>query len=232
MKFAAAGFFRKYRRGLLIAICAALVSVGVYGLVTVLFPIQTIEVASGDIQVEVEEARIPKNLLFFPSEKIRQDLLADNPLLADITFKKKFPHTLVIIPHLRTPLVRVYGQDRRVLVDRDGVVMGDDDGYGSLPIVDIPAVGLRIGGTIHDSRVLAAISFVSRVSEFVAIEQVTLVEDRYLQAKTDTYTILFTQDTPTVALSATLQTLILGFRIKGSLPAVIDLRFNKPVVRF
>lgn len=232
MKLPGKGFIRKHRRTILIAISAILVSGGLYGAVTVLFPIRTIEVASGAIQIEVDEALIPKNLLFFPSEKISQDLLADNPLLADITFKKKFPHTLIIVPHVRKPFVRVQGQDRAVLVDHDGVVLSDDDGQMQLPLVQIPAVGIRIGGTIHDNRVSAAISFIRHVSEFITIQEVTLIEDRYLQAKTDTYTILFTQDSTPTALSATLQTLILGFRIKGSLPAVIDLRFNKPVVRF
>ena len=43
--------------------------------------------------------------------------------------------------------------------------------------------------------------------------------------------IFFPQDGDIVEHIRTLQTLFTGFRIKGVLPAHIDLRFGKPVVR-
>ena len=75
---------------------------------------------------------------------------------------------------------------------------------------------------------MAALAFLTGTR---GVLPVGLVEEQSgsLHAVSATLDIFFTQDAIEQTL-ATLQTLIAGFRIKGTLPKVIDLRFDKPVI--
>jgi hypothetical protein len=197
------------------------------------FTIQNIVVVGNNIHVQVNQARLPKTLVMFPAAAIRGQLLKDNPILADIQFQKKYPHTLVIIPTLRTPVARLSIGTRDVLIDQSGIVLSDVD--GSLPQLlhmSIPIPAVRIGETLTDARVVTALAFLNGTRDFLPIQTITIEDDSSLRAKSNTMDILFPQDGSMPAILATLQTLLSGFRIKGTLPTLIDLRFNKPMVKF
>jgi hypothetical protein len=198
-----------------------------------MFSINNIVVVGNNIQVQVDETRMPKTLLLFPAERLRAQLLAANPILADIQFQKKYPHTLIIVPTLRSAVARLTAVSREVLVDANGIVLSDADSSSSnLPrlIVAIPVV--RIGEIISDHRVTASIAFITGMQDILPIHSVSVEDDGSLRAKGDKLDILFPQDGATPTLLATLQTLLSGFRIKGTLPTFIDLRFNKPIIKF
>ncbi|OGG34522.1 hypothetical protein A2363_04995 [Candidatus Gottesmanbacteria bacterium RIFOXYB1_FULL_47_11] len=204
-------------------------SLCVYIGVTKLFALTSILVIGENIQITVDLKKLPKTLLFFPSEKIRSDLLAANPILGDITFEKKYPHTLVINPVMRSAYAILITPSRQVFVDDQGVVLGDTPGTPpGLPTIRVDAPNIRIGQKIADPRIVAALSFLRGTR---GVLPVGLVEEQSgsLHAVSATLDIFFTQDAIEQTL-ATLQTLIAGFRIKGTLPKVIDLRFDKPVI--
>ncbi len=233
MKLKQAIFFRKFGKiagyGLLVCLFSGMV----YWLCSWLFTIKNIVVVGTNIQVAVDEARLPKSLLLFPTAKFRAELLADNPTLADIQFQKKYPHTLVIIPTLRTAVVRLSLIAREVLLDGAGIVLSDADASSPvLPHIVVPLATARIGETIRDPRILAGISFITGIQNILPIQTIIVEDDLSLRAKSDTLDIVFPQDAPMSVTLATLQTLLSGFRIKGILPTFIDLRFNKPIIKF
>jgi cell division septal protein FtsQ len=84
----------------MLAICTAilLVSSIAYIIVSFLFSLQTIEVVGTNVQVIIDEKKMSKNLFFFPSDRVRKEILTNNTLLSDVQFQKKYPHTLVIVP--------------------------------------------------------------------------------------------------------------------------------------
>jgi Cell division protein FtsQ len=226
-------FLRKFGSVVRYSVVFFLLSLVLYWSVYLVFTIKTIVVASNTVKVLVDQSRLPKSLILFPSAKIRAELLTDNPILADIQFQKKYPHTLVIVPTLRTAVVRLNLNEREVLLDESGIVLMDATNT-SLPLprlfVSIPVV--RIGETIRDSRVTAGISFIMGIQPMLTIQTIHVEDDRSLRAKSDTLDIVFPQDADMRGTLATLQTLLAGFRIKGTLPAFIDLRFNKPIIKF
>jgi hypothetical protein len=233
MKPKRAVFLRKFGKiaGYILLVC--LFSGIVYWLCCWLFTVKNIVVVGNNIQVAVNEARLPKSLVLFPTEKFRAELLADNPTLADIQFQKKYPHTLVIVPTLRTALVRLQLTAREVLLDGSGVVLSDADASAPLlPLLVVPLTTVRIGETIRNPRVIAGISFITGIQQIVHIQTIIIEDELSLRAKSDTLDIIFPQDKPMSGTLATLQTLLSGFRIKGILPTFIDLRFNKPIIKF
>ncbi|MCX6794275.1 MAG: hypothetical protein NTY06_04205 [Candidatus Gottesmanbacteria bacterium] len=233
MKPKRAIFLRKFGRIVGYGVLFFLFSVSVYLFGNWIFTIKNIVVIGNNIQVKVDEARLPKTLLLFPSATLRLQLLADNPILSDIQFQKKYPHTLVIVPILRTAIVRLVATTREVLVDESGIVIADAD--ASCPVLTqlvVPLQAVRIGETIADPRVIAGISFLKGIRDILPIRSISVEDERSLRAKSNTLDILFPQDGSISAILATLQTLLSGFKIKGTLPTFIDLRFNKPIVKF
>lgn len=222
---------RKFGRIILVCFSILLVSIFFYLLVTRMFLIQTIEVVGQNVTVVVDNNKIPKNLLFFPSERIRSEILRDNPLLSDIQFEKNYPHTLKIKAILRSPFARLFSGDRMVLIDRDGVVLMDGDEGLRLPLITIQLLSIRVGETLHDQGVQFVLAFLKGTSEYLTPESVVQLDSASFQVKDAKTDIFITQEKPVNQTLATLQMLIAGFRIKGTLPSVVDLRFDKPVVK-
>ncbi len=233
MKPQQAIFWRRFGWTLGYTLLFVIVCAAVYWFMISFFTIQSIEVVGGAIDVQVDQKRLPRTLLFFPSDTLRTQLLRDNPILADIKFKKKLPHTLVIVPTLRSAFAGIVSGGREVTVDGQGIVLADvDPSTPVIPRLIIPVEGIRVGLTIRDPRVIQSLAFLQGTTDMFVIDEIILENGSSLRAKSQKLDILFTQDRDIKEIITTLQTLIVGFRIKGTLPTYIDLRFDKPIVRF
>lgn len=224
-------YIRKFGRPMVTLGLVIMVTLGVAFGSTKLLTIQTIEVEGSGIQIAIDQRKIPKNLLFFPSDQIREALLSENPLLGEVIIKKKFPHTLVIMVYGRIPIARLQIQGRSVDLDSEGVVLGESVPGINLPILFFDA-SPRIGEVIRDPQVLTSISIVTACKKITAIDSITALDGLSLWVKSGTLSIYIAQQSDINAKAATLQVLLTGFRIKGRLPTLIDLRFSKPVVTF
>ncbi|MDO8451477.1 MAG: FtsQ-type POTRA domain-containing protein [bacterium] len=196
------------------------------------FQITHIEVRGSGVSLEIQEERFPDNLLFFPSSSISEDILKDNPLLESVSIQKKFPHTLIITATERRPIARLVGVKQRLLLSDNGIVLGDSFAPSGLPdlLFDLPPVG--IGEQISDRNIRLALTFLSLLSHETKVDTISLWEDASLRATYGKTDILIPQISDIKDRAGTLQTLLSGFRIKGTMPARIDLRFDKPVVTF
>ena len=224
-------FLRRFGRLFALTSMLGIVSVGIFLGSSRIFEIQTIEIKAEGISLVLDERRITKNLLFFPSQKIRRELLKENPLLSDIRFIKRYPHSLIIEPVLRVAVAQLSTDQRVVLLDKEGVVLSDSEArVQTMLIFDVGSV--RMGQKVQDSRVQQSLRFLSAIANRENVSQVTNKDDASLVAKIDESDILFTHNGDVQAAAATLQTLLEGIRIKGTLPKVIDLRFDKPIVIF
>lgn len=197
-----------------------------------IFTIRNVEVAGEGIQIEVDATTLPRNLLFFPVGQVTQQLLRDYPLVGMVTIQKKYPNTLRITAVPRKPFV-IAGIDRETyLLDEQGIVLKQYPLETGLPLIRIAVGGVLPGVKISDPAVLASVNFIRETQNFVPIWEITLNDTTSLRAQTATMSIVFAQHADIPLLVRTLQTVIAGFRIKGTLPTYIDLRFDKPIVRF
>ena len=196
-----------------------------------IFTIQIIEVKASGVSLVFDERKITNNLLFFPAQKIRQMLLQENVFLADVRFIKKYPHTLIIEPVFRQPIARLTTQSGVVFLDKTGVVLPANSEQ-TLPLLIFDVGTLHEGQTVINPQILQGLRFVERIGDSEVIRSVTTRDGPSLVANIHETDILFTQDASMESVVATLQTLLTGFRIKGSLPKSIDLRFDKPIVTF
>ncbi len=225
-------YLRKFGKIIATTILFFIISIGVIVGVNKFFTIRTIEVEGAGIQITVDQRKLVKNLLFFPNDQLRAQLLAANPLLQNIKIYKKFPHTLVIAAFLRTPISRLQANNRLVDLDKDGVVVKEGVNDDMLPLLIFDITSVHIGDKMSDIRIVQSLAALGAFGGFMKIDTITSLDSESLQVKSSKTSIYITQNGNIQETAATLQTLLAGFRIKGTLPTIIDLRFTKPVVSF
>ncbi len=197
-----------------------------------IFTIRNIEVSGEGMQIEVEETSFPKNLLFFPVDTLTEQILKNYPLVGSVNLKKKYPGTLVITAVPREPFAVAGTGSETYLLDRNGVVLEQYPKSFGLPAIHIAMQAMQPGSTISDPLITSALYFLRETASLVTISDIRKIDSTSLQAKAGSMSILFAQQSDIPVITRSLQMMISGFRIKGKLPATIDLRFDKPVVTF
>lgn len=210
----------------LLLVFAALATVGLDRL----FTLRQIQVVGDPIEIQVDKDRLGKNLFFLQTGQLEKELLSTYSLLGTVTFTKSFPSTLVLHVKLRQPYVYVISQSHQYLVDRDGIVLSESDKGPSLPRMSFDIGIQSIGSKISDPRVVGALQFLTALPEGLAIESITDKDSASILASMGHTNIFLPQKGDLKVKAGTLQTIVMGFRIKGTLPTVIDLRFEKPIV--
>jgi hypothetical protein len=224
--------FRKFGRILGFIFLTGCIVAILYSFCLSLFQLQTIEVIGEGIRLDIDRSKIEKNLLFIRTNAIEQSLLASNNQLEKVTITKIYPHTLHITVELRKPVARVRGQQSTFLIDERAVVLGySKAAYDSLPLIILPIPDQMDGTTIKNDALMSCIEIIKTAGIAVPISSITMHETSSLRATYEKTSIFFPLKGDFSASAATLQTLITRFRMKGSMPASIDLRFDKPVIR-
>lgn len=225
-------FTRRFGRAMFGSILLGLFIFLAYEASNRVFALNNIEVVGAGIDIHVDQQRLPQNVLLFPTHTLEQALQQAYPLLARVRVKKKFPHTIRIELSLRDPVVALQTGERTVLLDMYGYVVSYDPPQERLPSIHIDAPPATLGAQVSDVRVKGAIDFVVAGKTVVTVDSITEADRSSLRVKSATLDIFIPQQGPVSEKVATLQTLMTGFRIKGVLPAVIDLRFDKPIITF
>ena len=220
---------RLARQIISVILLLALAALGTLGLDR-LFTLRQILVEGDPIQIQVDKERLGKNLFFLQTAHLEKELLSAYPLLGSVTFSKSFPATLVLHVKLRQPYVYVVSQSHHYLVDRDGIVLSESDKGPNLPRMTFD-IGIKsIGSKITDPRVVGALQFLTALPEGIVIDSITDKDSASILASMGHTNIFLPQKADFKVKAGTLQTIVMGFRIKGTLPTVIDLRFEKPIV--
>lgn len=195
-----------------------------------LFDIRTVLVSGDAVQVVVSGNLKNRNLLFFSGKEEAKKIQDENSLVKSIEIRKRFPSTLEIIVTKRTPAVQIFSGNETFSVDETGVVLGFDKN-SSLPVLIFDISPVRIVKKIEDERIIQSLLFIEGSRSFIEISSVTSSANRSLRARFEQTDIFFTQSGDRQKALSTLQTVVSGFRIKGVMPKVIDLRFEKPVIQ-
>lgn len=224
--------WRKFGKTIAITSVIFLVSGGSAWAINALFTIRSVEVSGNGITVVVDQTKLPKNLLFFPTATVTQQILKDNPLVGSLLIKRRYPGTLVIAAVPRLPFAVAGYAPETYALDAHGVVLAQYPDPSDLPTILIALPPLTAGDTIAEPRVVAALTFLRETRSLITVSQVRSFDTSSLVAQAEGMRIRFAQNGDVPTLARTLQTLLSGFRIKGTLPNTIDLRFDKPVVTY
>jgi hypothetical protein len=223
---------RKFGRIVIFCILILFISIGLYKIIMDYYRIRTIEVVGERVKVQIDPKSFPTNLLLFPAESYRAKILRDTNMLSDIRIEKKFPSTLVLHILRRIPVAGIEVNGRLFLLDIDGVVVDQVSNTLEYPRIVMPIDTIQIGMKFDAPRIIQSVKFIEYTKDILQIKNITEVEGSSLKIKTDTTDIFITQNGDIQSIVTTLQTLLSGFRIKGTLPAIIDLRYTKPIIKY
>ena len=96
--------------------------------------------------------------------------------------------------------------------------------------IDTPTVGSRLGGV----ELAMTLSFLNELKfRNIGVGSVKIYsKDMMILTTADTIRVLYASTNDVVALSSSLQTMLSVFTIEGTRPREIDLRYDKPVLRY
>jgi cell division septal protein FtsQ len=222
--------FRKFRKIIIFTFITGIISIFLYILNTRFLVIKYIEVIGSGVAIKVDLNKFPKSLLFFPGQKVASELLTQYPQLDSVKIYPKFPQTLVIDIRLRTPVAIVTSQSRKIAFAVDGTSLGDATGQSKLTILDFQIKDLNPGDRTNNKQVIIALQIASLFQGKEIVTRISSYDSASIQCNIGKTNIIITQDINPEQAVATLQMLLTRFRMKGTVPALIDLRFDKPVI--
>ncbi len=194
------------------------------------FSIRQVEVDGDGMTIELDRSKLGENLWLIPTDRLTRELVADYPLLSTVRFEKRFPGTLIIHLVKRKPIANIVSGGVSYAVDADGYILGNATSLTAYPVLQFDIGLYAIGSKAADDRVHACLAFLKELNGALAIQRMTNGSGTSIRAIMGNTDILLPQHGDIRRKADTLQTIVEGFRIKGTLPAVIDLRFEKPIV--
>jgi cell division septal protein FtsQ len=223
-------YFRKF--GIItkyILLCLVIILV-LYTLSIRFFDIQSVEIIGSDVNVTIDPKKFQKHLLFFPTGELKRELLTTYPELRDVHIALKFPHTLYVSLETRQPFAVFSNGKEKFTVDNTGFVLNISG--NNLPIIEgISDISSR-ATRISDIDVKNSLQLLAALQKNFSIKKLTIIDNQSIQTSIDKTNIFFPQDRDIPTMVTTLQMLLTRFRMKGTMPTSIDLRFTKPVVTF
>jgi len=211
-------------------ILALSATVGIAILFGHVFTVRNIVVDAPGMSITLDNSKMSYNLFFLPTDKLRAELMDRYTLLEDVRFEKRLPATLVIHLTKRAPAVLLLSGRTWYALDKNGNVVDIGTNVPGLPVFRMEAGAFGLGSTVRDPNVAAALSFYTALAGKIPITEFTVAGDGSIRAVYGNTNIFIPQAGDQKAKADTLQIIIEGFRIKGTLPTVIDLRFDKTII--
>jgi hypothetical protein len=202
-----------------------------YTLCTQIFKIRTIELVGEGIKLNVDDKKMSKNIILLSTEELKKNILAQHPEIQYLNITKKLPNILIIGISTRNPAAHLILSNKSNLIDSEGKIIN----Y-TLPLNQIlPNINIVGYDSINqvDSKIIKkGLDLLTNLSNFEKVINLTIDKSGYYRINIIKVDILIPQDAEILATESTLQTLLTRFRMKGTLPSQIDLRFDKPVIRY
>lgn len=179
-----------------------------------------------------------KNLLFISRSAVEKILKNDNPLIKDILITKIFPSTLKISLSLYQPTAVLEGADVYFYLAEDGrIILKSKRMETTIPIIHyyqrLNSFSYPVGDWISNKDLMMALYFLRAASDlgFLA-ERVDIGGDDMIVFKKGEKEIFFTTGKDEKTQKYELEQIIKQFRIEGREFKSLDLRFDKPIIRF
>lgn len=195
-----------------------------------LFRLETIEVIGTGAVFSANTEKLSTNVLFFPTKTLEDDLRTQYPLFQSVRVFKKFPHTIGIAYTLRNPKGYVQSLGHTYGVDDDGIILGEYLPPFVHPVMMFDIGIQSIGVRVTDARVRAAQEFLLALDSTLEVSFVKEYSSNAFEARIDSLRILVPVEGNMEEKARALLFLTNGFRIKGVLPSIVDLRFSKPII--
>jgi hypothetical protein len=164
-------------------------------------------------------------------EKIKKYLLESNPFIKSLTIEKKYPNTLLIKVIPREPSAVIKIGSVWIELDSEGILLRNVQKTDNLLIIE--ASDQIILRKKPDWRIIRSLELLELLKKDYQVSNIQ-INDKENVFKISFATgeeIIIPYNADTGMVVASLQIIIHRFRIEGKTVALVDFRFDKPVVR-
>ncbi len=202
-----------------------------YEVMRIFFSLEQVQVVAEHVQIEINPAYLGQNLLTLQEKDLEQSIAGSYPQIEHVRVSKIYPHTLRIelmespaVARFRTPAQELY-------ISGGGILYAKGTGSSQLPLISSSSPDVYAdGATVKEPWMLFIVTVLKNLQGYVQVAEVQKNEDDSVALRFDNTSILLRSTDDPKVVTDTLQALISSFRIKGSMPIRVDLRFEKPVV--
>lgn len=175
-----------------------------------------------------------QNIFLLNDRKISQNLVEQNPIVKSVAMKKIYPSTVMVNFSIREPIALILRESLNIFVDDEGIILPSSASGETmdLPKIELTRIPLITSQKI-DWRIEKAISIIRNFSkQSIFIDQI-LIDGKdlnfhiILPGKIE---VIVPQISEAEQIGASLQIILMRFRIEGKLVRKVDFSFEKPIV--
>ena len=202
-----------------------------YIVVDYTFKVRTIEVHQANI-VPFDFSQVRgQNILLLDTKEVQKNIEANYYTVSDVSIKKKIPSTLIFRYTQRKPVAQVIYNNQYFLIDAAGFIFAVSNEPAQAPIIDAQ-IGTPAIGMIFEDAYRNIFHFLETMRlNGITVSSVSIAYPTKIVFESDNLEIVSDSKGDEKRV-ASLQMLLNGLKIEGRRPKYVDVRFDKPVVRF
>ncbi len=174
-----------------------------------------------------------QNILFIDTHALEKEISLRHPSIKSVKVTKRFPDSLEIYIEVRTPIMRITVGSEGLFIDQEGKVLSADASQKHLdyPTLRCLVDKANVGEVLDVPNIVLVAETVNTILEHktAKIKEVSCQDDGSFSFLADGLEIIISAQNNPDDIDSSLQYLFKQFRIEGTRPKKIDLRFNKPV---
>ncbi len=202
------------------------------------FKIKEIEVNERNIKIIGLENLYGKNILFLNSEKTTERLIKENPAIKTIVIQKKLPSKLLLNVVFANSIAQLAVDAGYFYLDEDGkIIKKTRNPSFSLPQINfyqkIYYSDYQSGQQIYFEEIKKSLYLLKKINQIgLTIKDLDISGNNVIVFNLENKKIIFDSLKDQQLQLFQLEQIIKAFKIKGENYKEIDLRFDKPIVRF
>lgn len=208
-------------------------------LVDTYFTVKTVEVVGVDrSKLRGIQVLSAKNLLFTSEQELEKELAKANPTFTSVKVTKIYPGTVKMVVQIPFPVVSLEVSSGYFFLNMDGkVVARSKEKNNSLPTLKyyqkLNYTNWQSGDLVDYKDILTGLHFLQKATELgLAVDTIDINGLSMIALQINGQKIIFTTEKDRVLQDYQFATIIKQFKIEGKSFAVLDLRFDKPVIQF
>ncbi len=204
------------------------------------FLIRTVKIVSEEDKVELIglDNIKNKNIFFLDEKKASAELLQKNPYLKKVNLRKNYPHQLIIEVTIDQPIAALKTNQGFFLLSEKGKIISkkkDDD--KNLPLINYYQnfyyYQYQAGELIDYKEIITALKWLKLINDLgLKVDTVDIAGWHMVAFNLGEKKIIFSLEKDYQVQAYQLATIIKQFKIEGRGFSSLDLRFDKPVIRF
>ncbi|MFH0979859.1 MAG: hypothetical protein V1803_02855 [Candidatus Roizmanbacteria bacterium] len=202
------------------------------------FSIKKIEIESDKKDfIGIQELK-KSNLIFVSEKEVKEIIIKKNPSVDKVEIEKKYPGTLVLKINIEKPIVNLITSQGYFHLSSQGEILSKSKTLDNkIPIINyyqkLNFQSYQAGDFLSFKDIKSTLYLIKEVNNLnIDIDNVDINGVNMILFKIGDKKIIFSSEKDTELQLYQLQQIVRQFKVEGKQFKEIDLRFDKPVVRY